>query len=1728
MKRFLLTLAFVCLLAAPAFARERIWGFCSQGGSRVQVGGQKSTAGTPSNVPTYWFQTYPGCTVTVYLAGTSTLATGLQSDTSGTALANPFTADAVTGYWEFYPTDGRYDVRMSGGGIATPFTLADLQACDLNTCGGGGGGGGSIGTYTVAGLAGIVGPTEGMLANVTDGQRGYYEYKNTMWRPVPAEINILDFGAKGDGTTDDSAAFQAAATYLRSTGGTIVVPYGVSGNYKLLSSIQLAAGPGQSGNRVTLRCTGGYTSVKFTWGGTDQSPMFIIGDATNYGAVTIHGCGFQGADATHRPIAISVNDSGGSSVSNGIEQNYFGSNVYTGLQMSNTWLGWVRENRFYGNVGSCISLVPTVGPVNDYAFRDNELSGCGAWAISQTSGVGHGFSEGNLYDHNDCEGGQASGLGCFNVQSEWLSFWRNQRYEVDNGVTDGTWRWMKTNNFQYNVMSENTAGCHNAADVYCMELAGNSQNNKFTRFFWGGSAPATSTIGLTGLNNAYNLWDGGLTPSQISPSASTQRFYGTGGNPEMQAGSIVNYTYSIGSAYDWPQGRVDISGIPYGSSNSSGANPNSPTQFGTAATIPVWTIIVNRYAPVLGGPSSVDSNVFWMCKTNPTCSANPINPSEWYRFGQLSTKVRAEKSSIPTTGTWTVGDFFWNTNPASNNILGWICTVAGTPGTWVPIYAIDPANPPAWGGTTPAAGAFTTLSTSGLATLASASVTGALTAGTVNKLTLTTPATSATLTINNGKTFTVSNTMQLASTDSAVITFQGTDTYVGRGTTDTLSNKTLAAPIIQTSVVASLPAAASSTGMIYVVTDSNSATSCGTGGGSSIVLCRSNGSSWLPLGDGASSGAADFASLTGGTNTGAAMLVGTGATLGTTGTGTIQATNVLGAGLTFAGSTSGTTVLKATAIAGTTTLTLPAATDTLVGKATTDTLSNKTLDNTSAITVKDGSLTLQNTADPTKQATFTLAGITAGQTRVVTIPDAASTTVVADTGTTHNFLTAISAAGAISKAQPAFTDISGNIATSQMNSGTGASSSTWWRGDGTWASLPGGTGTVNSGAQYAIAYYASAGTAVSGHPNLLTNAAGNLLMTQGANNTTALQFTRNTDTLPTGKYLDFLNAATSSIASLDITGNWIATSYATSGIFSASGAMGSCATTAASTGAICFSSTGNRPVYGYNAGSNVNMVLSTDTLAALSSTTSSQLAGVISDETGSGSLVFATSPTLVTPTLGVATATSINKMAITAPATSSTLAVADGKSFTVNSTITLAAGADGQTFTLPATSANIFGSVTKADVLEAGLFCADAGATDAYACTLSPAITAYVTGATYIVKANTANTGAATVNLNALGVKTIKKHAGGITSDLVTNDIQAGAWIALTYDGTNMQCTAGCDGNAASGTITSGTTNVLSKYTAATTLGNSLLSDDGTTLTYTGTGGISVAALTITGTAGADTYTEIAAPASPSAGTLKSWADSTDHRFHDKNSSGTIGTTVVANTLAAHNFVNAVSVAGVVSGAQPACGDLSDAGTGCSATIANYALLVSPSFTTPTLGVASATSINKVAITAPATSATLTIADGKTLTASNTLTFTGTDSSSVAFGAGGTVRYTTSTVNTVVDTSTPVTVSTTLGAEFHFNQHATAATAMVYTLPTAAAGKQFCFANSYNGSAANTGTIRLSTSAAGQYIIYTDGTLSASNGYVISGGAAGDAGCVVGVDATHWMFYIQRGTWTKN
>lgn len=101
-----------------------------------------------------------------------------------------------------------------------------------------------------------------------------------------------------------------------------------------------------------------------------------------------------------------------------------------------------------------------------------------------------------------------------------------------------------------------------------------------------------------------------------------------------------------------------------------------------------------------------------------------------------------------------------------------------------------------------------------------------------------------------------------------------------------------------------------------------------------------------------------------------------------------------------------------------------------------------------------------------------------------------------------------------------------------------------------------------------------------------------------------------------------------------------------------------------------------------------------DTFVATPS--SANLKSLVTDETGSGALVFATSPTLVTPVLGVASATSINKVALTAPATGSTITIADGKTLTASNTVTLTA-TDGSTLGIGSgASLTAVGSLTPA------------------------------------------------------------------------------------------------------------------------------------------------------------------------------------------------------------------------------------------------------------------------------------------------------------------------------------------------------------------------------------------------------------------------------------------------
>lgn len=119
-------------------------------------------------------------TVTVFSGGSTGLAV-LYSDNVRTGLGNPFIS-GVDGTYEFYAQDGRYDITPTKAGY-------------------------SISTVPVRDQILYDGPSLGVR-------------------------NVKDFGARGDGVTNDASAFQAAVTAALNT--TLRVPFS---SYKLDSNV---------------------------------------------------------------------------------------------------------------------------------------------------------------------------------------------------------------------------------------------------------------------------------------------------------------------------------------------------------------------------------------------------------------------------------------------------------------------------------------------------------------------------------------------------------------------------------------------------------------------------------------------------------------------------------------------------------------------------------------------------------------------------------------------------------------------------------------------------------------------------------------------------------------------------------------------------------------------------------------------------------------------------------------------------------------------------------------------------------------------------------------------------------------------------------------------------------------------------------------------------------------------------------------------------------------------------------------------------------------------------------------------------------------------------------------------------------------------------------------------------------------------------------------------------
>lgn len=403
---------------------------------------------------------------------------------------------------------------------------------------------------------------------------------------------------------------------------------------------------------------------------------------------------------------------------------------------------------------------------------------------------------------------------------------------------------------------------------------------------------------------------------------------------------------------------------------------------------------------------------------------------------------------------------------------------------------------------------------------------------------------------------------------------------------------------------------------------------------------------------------------------------------------------------------SAVTLIDAVSTAGRV-VTLPDATDTLVGRATTDTLTNKTLTSptmTAPILGTPASGNLANCTFPTLNQSTTgnaatatalatpraINGVNFDGTAPITVTAAAGTLtgttlaagVTASSLTSLGTIASLSAtAGTVTNAPSASTDIANKLYVDTVAQGLDAKASC----------VAATTANITlSGPQTIDGVSVVAGNRVLVKNQTLTQNNGIYLCAAGA-------WTRTTDADTwdelTSAFTFIENGAVNGDCGFVCTANAGGTLGTTSLPWSQfSGAGTYTASTGLTLTGTAFSLT--TPVAVANGGTGISS-FGTGVATFLGTPSSANLAAAVTDETGSGALVFGTSPTLVTPILGTPTSgtlTSCTGLPLGTGVTGTLPAANGGTGVANSSTITLAgnlthAGAFTQSFTATANTA---------------------------------------------------------------------------------------------------------------------------------------------------------------------------------------------------------------------------------------------------------------------------------------------------------------------------------------------------------------------------------------------------------------------------------------------------------
>jgi hypothetical protein len=533
-------------------------------------------------------------------------------------------------------------------------------------------------------------------------------------------ISVKDFGAVGDGVTDNYNAFKAAIAAINANGGgTLYLPYG---NY-FINQYIISGGANQNaitdfifsncnglvieGEGSTIQLKGGWVMTKdynsgASWYSYARSINLAFDSCTN---VTINNL-FLNAGAATITKATGLNSENNS---NGI--------VIAGcnqISLNNVNVSYCCTDGLYvdatSNTGTLPRPITTNLFINNSVFTNNARQGCSIIQLRYATIVQSTFANTGL-------------AGSFGAWAPAAGVDIEPNYTPLSGgslaVSDYTGNinfidciFQNNNGFQFVCSSDistiypiELSGCSfysTSASSLVSHLIGlgakytNINNCYFNNVGvvtnYGTTYKITANIeyctfinSLTDYNLCHSIQVGNITGQSVSIKNNNFYFTGTSANTDyglyIQSPQVTfesNYIFTSASLHN--SATYDV--IHLVQSMSNARNNTWDTDLTTAGKVFAIsfdnTSYVNDYfaAPTYLAPSlsAWPSNYYSVGKAgfNTLVYGGGTNNGATITYG----------SAAPTTGTYVRGSIVYNNAPSSAGYVGWVCTAAGTPGTW--------------------------------------------------------------------------------------------------------------------------------------------------------------------------------------------------------------------------------------------------------------------------------------------------------------------------------------------------------------------------------------------------------------------------------------------------------------------------------------------------------------------------------------------------------------------------------------------------------------------------------------------------------------------------------------------------------------------------------------------------------------------------------------------------------------------------------------------------------------------------------------------------------------------------------------------------------------------------------------------------------------------------------------------------------------------------------------